>query len=1029
MNRLFQRIGWVMGVLMSCLSASHASWNGAGVPGGTAGTDFNAAANWLGGTVDGCFTNNTGATTLDLSGVASVGQLDCGFSNYLAGVSLTIGDGAGVTNTLALSGNITLPPATNVANSVTLGPDVALSVSGSRTISLRSAGSGTLPALTLNGPLVLAGGGGLALSGGTLTINGLVSGSGSLTFGNGGSAGVLTLRNSANTFSGGILNGGWSSLVADSAVAIANKGMPSALGSNGTINVNNNTVILQGFSSIQRSDRDWNIGNNSGGINNNGGAPLFLNGVFTNSVADGALNLNGSYASGVNEIGGLIPLSVKATSLMIAGGSWRFTNAASSFTGQVSVTGGRLEFTSLSSNGVPSALGAGPGPIQMNNAGMAFVGRAAQVSDRTIKVNSSGGNGNYGVLWANGQTPEATLTLSGVVSNWESGATARDLMLAGLNTGTNQLSGPLVNSPTSALNLTKKGAGTWVLTGTPKSLTGSLTLDGNGRLLLNYANGDVLAATNALNMQGGIIEFIGTASASTEYVGAVTIGGGATATAQYGIQTFVVNKNGGGGMTTVFSTLANPAHFDVMFFDLVSGGVAKAPPSLVNAGLINAVGGNIVRTAGGYDIATIDAASNIVALAATTDLPASGGGDFHYRLNGSLALTGALGTRSLRINSTGAGQSLNLGAYNLTPTKPDLMFVGSQDYSITGSGQIARSGGDAMIEQYGTGKLTVTAKIGSSSGRMIFFGAGGLIDWNSAANSSGWMGVHGVTLRLNSSGPVNLTNAGSGNGSGQIYLSNDAVIELAAGNLTRDLGTGAGQLSLIGNGGFSAFGANRTVNFNSGATLAWDSTANFVKDTLILGSDYSDSMVDLQNPVNLGTQYRVIEVRPGINANVDGRLSGTLSGISAGIIKTGAGTLELTGQQTYIGDVIIQSGILRLGADRIFNGTNAVRLAGGTLQSGVGTNTFTTLEIKAGGTINIDSDTTQIAFANCSNVSWTGPLSITGVTSDTALRFGTDGTGLSSDQLTNVTWNGVSVRLTSSGYLVRERRGTLITLQ
>ena len=54
------------------------------------------------------------------------------------------------------------------------------------------------------------------------------------------------------------------------------------------------------------------------------------------------------------------------------------------------------------------------------------------------------------------------------------------------------------------------------------------------------------------------------------------------------------------------------------------------------------------------------------------------------------------------------------------------------------------------------------------------------------------------------------------------------MVELAAGDFTRSLGTGPGQVQFTANGGgFSAVGANRVVNLSNSATLTWGSTAVF----------------------------------------------------------------------------------------------------------------------------------------------------------------------------------------------------------
>ena len=65
------------------------------------------------------------------------------------------------------------------------------------------------------------------------------------------------------------------------------------------------------------------------------------------------------------------------------------------------------------------------------------------------------------------------------------------------------------------------------------------------------------------------------------------------------------------------------------------------------------------------------------------------------------------------------------------------------------------------------------------------------------------------------------------------------VIELNAGDFTRNLGTGPGQVQFTANGGgFSAVGGNRVVNLGNSAALTWGGSGSFLPDQapLMLGT-------------------------------------------------------------------------------------------------------------------------------------------------------------------------------------------------
>ena len=184
---------------------------------------------------------------------------------------------------------------------------------------------------------------------------------------------------------------------------------------------------------------------------------------------------------------------------------------------------------------------------------------------------------------------------------------------------------------------------------------------------------------------------------------------------------------------------------------------------------------------------------------------------------------------------------------------------------------------------------------------------------------------------------------------GNLSFTNTGVANLGAGDFTRSLGTGVGQVQWVpnasgnGSGGFAAFGANRIVNIGGAVTpqqLVWGSTPNFIPNTnsnFLLGVASSDATVDFQNPIDLNdtiaTAARTFAVRNG-SAAIDGKLSGVISGASSlGIIKGQGGTLELSAANTYQGVTTIQNGVLLL--------TNSNSIPGGVTGGNINTISFT----------------------------------------------------------------------------------------
>jgi fibronectin-binding autotransporter adhesin len=199
--------------------------------------------------------------------------------------------------------------------------------------------------------------------------------------------------------------------------------------------------------------------------------------------------------------------------------------------------------------------------------------------------------------------------------------------------------------------------------------------------------------------------------------------------------------------------------------------------------------------------------------------------------------------------------------------------------------------------------------------------------------------VNGGVLRLNNPGALP---GGIGVSGGISALTlNGGILELAASDFRRNLGAGTNQFQITGGGinGFSAFSAPGfiKVNDNTATELVWGST-HFSPSTLMLNNaNTADNALWLANNHNLAAVTRTILV----NANV-AVLSGDIQTTgTAGLIKTGGGTLVLSGTNTYNGGTTISAGKLSVGAtsnlgsassDLVFDG-GTLRITGTTLTS------------------------------------------------------------------------------------------------
>ncbi|WP_009958466.1 beta strand repeat-containing protein [Verrucomicrobium spinosum] len=533
------------------------------------------------------------------------------------------------------------------------------------------------------------------------------------------------------------------------------------------------------------------------------------------------------------------------------------------------------------------------------------------------------------------------------------------------------------------LAIVKDGVGTVTLSGT-NNINGNVTVN-SGRLVLDYSSANtVLQTDKALTFNGGTIE-VKAQSGGSPILGNITLVGNS------GLNKLVVGE----GTTLTLGNTWTRNSTSLLLIDLsAAGSVLNSSPATETKTIASSgtttrgmiVGGGFAAYTvedgnGRYDFAALSGGS-VVRLDASLALPATGGSTGSAYLlkptTGSSTLQFNAGvtvnTAVVRVDTTEAAGELDLNGGKLVLNDLGFLVDGSNNFTIkdTSVGQTGLLEGTStntalFMYHYGTGTLTITAKLSSGGGSVAFIGEGGLVDWNSASNSTGSTNIQGAVVRASHVGALSLNNSATAGGGTQfINLSNGGILELATGNLTRNLGTsGNGVLGFQAGdgGGFSAFGADRTVNFTSGATsinIVWGSTTGFLASgsKLILGSKYANKQVDLANSVDLNGGNQVVDVQSTFAAGVGGKLSGVISGTTGSLQKIGQGILEVTGNNTYGGGTTVSEGTLlannSLGSA---TGTGNVTVLSGARLGGNGTvgasASPANLTVKSGGILSV----------------------------------------------------------------------------
>lgn len=538
-------------------------------------------------------------------------------------------------------------------------------------------------------------------------------------------------------------------------------------------------------------------------------------------------------------------------------------------------------------------------------------------------------------------------------------------------------------------NIVKTGSALFISSGTNTS-TGSTTLTAG---TFRAASATALSGTSNIVLNGGILEL-----GATDYLGTLGTGGGQLRFAgnggfsafgdnrnvtlnngsalTWGDASFVASGNqlilsastanstveltnalalgATGSGTRVIAVNDGSAAVDARLSGTLSDGSGTYSLQKSNSGTLELTGTNTYKgetlIAGGAlrlgSAGALSSSSNLVLSGGVLEL---GTGNY----------TGSLGTGAGQVrfaasggfSAAGANRSVNLGG----SATPVALTWGDPQFLAAGSNLILSSvGSDSTVDfinplvfgTTGTGTRTVQVDNGSAlidarlSGALTDSGTGVYSFTKTGAGTleltgtSGWHGgttVAGGVLRMAPSTSLPTDN---------LALSGKGVLELTAGNLVRTLGTGANQVTFgTGGGGFSASVSNRIVYLNGGAALAWGGT-DFVptSGSLVLSSDSADATLIFMNGLLLGTSGsgdRSIIVNNG-SAAVDARITGdiTSSSGSFALSKSGAGTLELTGNNNYASATWIHNGVLRIGTTTALSANANIVMNGGILELG-----------------------------------------------------------------------------------------------
>ena len=475
--------------------------------------------------------------------------------------------------------------------------------------------------------------------------------------------------------------------------------------------------------------------------------------------------------------------------------------------------------------------------------------------------------------------------------------------------------------------LTKNGTGNLVLTG--DNTYGGGTVLGAGRTTINsatslgttsgavtFSGGSLQLAspltgiTRSFLLTGGNFALVDTNGNDFGYDGVISPVGGATGG---------ITKSGAGIMTlSAVQTYTGAT--------AISGGILSlAATASINGAGINAFAGGSIHIDGGSFTTTAGSSltngSDIVlnsgsATLAAVGTPSNAGDGCLIGVNG-----GTFTASSVTLHRT-----YNAGAALPTTVPTDTGFVVTNGTATVSGGVTIGSSNSSASALVSGGSLTV----------------GGQFTLGNITTGSRYCTLRVIGGSFTSTDAVNgvvlSTQATTANSAAVLINGGTSTIErLSFGDGDSAVGS-IGTLVLDGAAAALYMGAQGIVLTSPNA---YTSTINLTQGTLGAKASWSSSL-----PMNLTGSAVILKAAGVSNAAFDIGLSGVLSG-PGGFEKTGGGTLNLSGLNTYVGTTLVSAGNLAITGDSS-GALGAVTVANGATLSGSG-NIGGSVTIQSGG--------------------------------------------------------------------------------
>ncbi|WP_221031135.1 autotransporter-associated beta strand repeat-containing protein [Actomonas aquatica] len=817
---------------------------------------------------------------------------------------------------------------------------------------------------------------------GTINVSQITTGSGTVTVESGT---VAYTGGTANTYTGVTTVASGANLDLNKTAGVNAIGSGGLVVNSGTVTLQQNnqiadsaSVTLNGTGTLDLNERTETINR----LNTNAGSTVDLG-------TAGGLTLSAGSVTNSTLTGNLVGGS--SSTLNVAGLSNVYiTQNNTSFTGTTNVQAGTLN---ISANEA-----VGTGAINVSSGGNFQIQGGLDI-DNTVTLNGTGTGGN-GAL----QNFTGSNTLSGSVVL---GSNAR----VETNTGTLTLSGTVTGSGNI---LTVGGTANTVISGTLANGSGGLTKDESGTLTLSGAN----TYTGATTVSGGTLiaandNALGTAATGTTVDSAGTL----ALTNNITIASEALTNNG----------LLDNASGTNEYAGVISGtGDVQVSSGQLTLSGTNTFSGDVIVTSGTTLVATSD------------DALGSGGGNTSVLSGGTLELSGGIDSDTENMiylagtGNGGAGAVLSSSGDNIL----DAPFTLTGDATISATADTLTLGtqGTSPIFDLDGYDLTLNTDGGDIIFEADFTDAGDVYKTGSGTLSLNHSEAYpailspdtdfyfqdGTTI-LNTynnedTGILGDFTVGDGIGAAGSALFQQGHTESGNGYLFNNLISDSSNVTINSDGYWDLQGYKEIVNnvtMNGGTIEAMNGSGTGDRLDIIgtlTASGGTTSTIEGRLGMNNDTAKSIV-VDAGATLDINAVLS------NGGFNKTGDGTLELSGANTFTGTALISDGIVRVDND---TGLGAVSgdtrvLSGGQLQLDAVTIGAESLQI-AGSGHNNDGTGALRALTGTTNT-WGGSVLMTAnaeIQTDAGANLtvngGITGSGrtLTVDSIGDTTFNGAN---------------------